>query len=58
MWKTVAIILIGLFALQGLAAASEGYEVGTITAVLLHEDSTGNASAASYEVSVKVGNTT
>ena len=58
MWKTVVIVLIGLSLIPGLLAATNGFELGTITAVSTHQGATGaDASATSYDVSVKVGNT-
>ena len=58
MWRTVVIVLVGLSLVPGLSAATNGYELGTITAVSTHQGVPGaNASATSYDVSVKVGNT-
>lgn len=58
MWKTGVIMLLGLFTLTGLAAATNRFEVGTITAVTTHQGAAGaDPSITSYDVSVKVGNT-
>lgn len=58
MWKTGVIMLIGLFTLTGLAAATNEFEVGSIAAVTTHQGATGaDSSATSYDVSVKVGGT-
>jgi hypothetical protein len=58
MWKTGVIMLIGLFTLTGLAAATNRFEVGTITGVTTHRGAAGaDPSITSYDVSVKVGGT-
>jgi len=58
MGKTVGVLLLGLSMLSGLAIAASSYEVGTIMAVTIHQGgASADPSAASYDVSVKVGNT-
>jgi hypothetical protein len=59
MLKLVGIFCICLTALQAFSQSASKYQVGTITEVKIHQsaEKVGASDAASYDVSVKVGNT-
>src|SRR5215475_12934990 len=59
MLKSLGIFCICLTALQAFSQSASKYQVGTVTEVKIHEsaDKVGASDAASYDVSVKVGNT-
>ena len=59
MLKSFGIFCICLTALQAFSQSAAKYQVGTVTEVKIHEsaDKVGASDAASYDVSVKVGNT-
>src|SRR5262249_14730601 len=59
MRKSVGIVFICLTAFQAFSQSASKYEVGTITEVKVHQsaEKVGASDAASYDVSVKVGNT-
>jgi len=59
MRKSVGIFFVCLTAFQAFSQSASKYEVGTITEVKIHQsaEKVGASDAASYDVSVKVGNT-
>src|SRR5215472_14905953 len=59
MLKLVGIVFICLTAFQAFSQSASKYQVGTITEVKIHKsaEKVGASDAASYDVSVKVGNT-
>jgi len=59
MRKLVGIVFVCLTAFQALSQSPSKYQVGTITEVKIHQsaEKVGTSDAASYDVSVKVGNT-
>ena len=59
MLKLVGIVFICLTAFQAFSQSASKYQVGTITGVRIHQsaEKVGASDAASYDVSVKVGNT-
>ena len=59
MRKSVGIFFVCLTAFQAFSQSTSKYEVGTITEVKIHQsaEKVGASDAASYDVSVKVGNT-
>jgi len=57
MLKFAAIFLVSLMTFPAFGQSSSKYQVGTITDVKIHQTAPGASDAASYDVSVKVGNT-
>ena len=57
MLRLMSVICICLFTLPAFSQSAEKYQVGTITAVKAHQQSGDGGGDASYDVSVRVGDT-